>query len=168
MTQPRQPETGAGGLSLAIRRLEMFAAWIACLLMLINVGDILLGIFCRYFLKSSIIWTEEAARFSLVWMVMTGAVCAAIRGDHMVIDFVVPRFPAFLRKLVEWARFILNVGLIGLMTWLGWTNAVQMWNMRTMAMNIPKTIPLLSVPAGFALLLAGTVLMQLKKMKGEN
>lgn len=141
----------------------MFAAWIACFLMAVNIGDILLGIFCRYFLKSSIIWTEEAARFSLVWMVMTGAVCAAIRGDHMVIDFVVPRFPAPLRRAVEWGRFLLATGLIGLMTWLGWVNALQMWHMKTMALNIPKTIPLLSVPVGFALLLAGTVLLHLQK-----
>ena len=46
------------------------------------------------------------------------------------------------------------------MIYLGTVNAVQMWNMRTMALNIPKTIPLLSLPVGFLLLMAGTILMQ--------
>ncbi|HOO86401.1 MAG TPA: TRAP transporter small permease subunit [Synergistaceae bacterium] len=114
----------------------------------------------RYLLKSSLIWTEEAARFSLVWMVMMGALGAAVKGDHMVIDFVVPRFPVALRRLIGWGRFLLTILILSLMIYLGTVNAVQMWNMRTMALNIPKTIPLLSLPVGFLLLMAGTILMQ--------
>ena len=142
-----------------IRRLEMFSAWTACILLAVNIGDILLGVFCRYVLKSSIIWTEEVARFSLVWMVMMGALGAAVRGDHMVIDFVVPRLPLVLQRIVEWGRFLLAGGILSLMIWLGWTNAVQIWHMKTLALNVPKTIPLLSLPLGFALLLAGMILM---------
>ena len=40
---------------------------------MINVGDILLGVLFRYIFKSSVIWTEEVARFSLVWLVLLGA-----------------------------------------------------------------------------------------------
>jgi TRAP-type C4-dicarboxylate transport system permease small subunit len=162
MAPARHPERKESRLAAWTRGLERISAWTACLLLLINVGDILLGIFCRYVLKSSIIWTEEVARFSLVWMVMMGALGAAVKGDHMVVDFVVPRFPAALRRIVEWGRFLLAVGILSLMIWLGWVNAVQIWHMKTMALNIPKTIPLLSLPLGFALLLAGTVLMHLQ------
>ncbi|MBL3539410.1 TRAP transporter small permease [Aminivibrio sp.] len=162
MEPARHPEQKRSGLARWTRRLERISAWTACFLLLVNVGDILLGIFCRYVLKSSIIWTEEVARFSLVWMVMMGALGAAVKGDHMVIDFVVPRFPAALRRFVEWGRFLLAVGILSLMIRLGWVNAVQIWDMKTMALNIPKTIPLLSIPVGFALLLAGTVLMHLQ------
>jgi TRAP-type C4-dicarboxylate transport system permease small subunit len=49
------------------------------------------------------------------------------------------------------------------MIWLGTVNAVQIWHMKTLALNIPKTIPLLSLPVGFALLLAGTVLLHFKE-----
>ncbi len=152
---PRKKEA----LSRWTSRLEMFSAWSACILLVVNIGDILLGVFCRYILKSSIIWTEEVARFSLVWMVMMGALGAAVRGDHMVIDFVVPRLPPFLQRIVEWGRFLLAGGILSLMIWLGLTNAVQIWHMKTLALNIPKTIPLLSLPLGFALLLAGMILM---------
>lgn len=166
MAPARHPEQKKGNqLAVWTSRLERISAWTSCLLLLVNVGDILLGIFCRYVLKSSIIWTEEAARFSLVWMVMMGALGAAVKGDHMVIDFVVPRFPAALRRIVEWGRFLLAAGILSLMIWLGWVNAVQMWHMNTMALNIPKTIPLLSIPVGLALLLGGTVLMHLQTIE---
>lgn len=159
-TMPSGLNTGEGGaaLDLWIRRLERISAWGACILLIINVGDIILGVFCRYVLKSSLIWTEEAARFSLVWMVMVGALGAAVRGDHMAIDFVVPHLPAALRRLVEWGRFLLALLILSLMIYVGTINAMQMRGMRTIALNIPKTIPLLSVPVGFLLLLAGTIL----------
>ena len=162
------PELNRTTLAQWTRRLEIIGAWFACLFMVVNIGDVLMGIFCRYVLKSSIIWTEEVARFSLVWMVMMGALGAAVRGDHMVIDFLVPRFPPFLRRVVEWGRFLLAVGLISLMIWLGTVNAVQIWHMRTLALNIPKTIPLLSIPVGFAFLLAGVVLLHLQTIGRSN
>ncbi len=156
---PHHPSRDEAPLGRWIKRLEMFSAWIACFFLVVNIGDILLGVFCRYLLKSSYIWTEEVARFSLVWMVMMGALGAAVQGDHMVIDFVVPRLPAFLQRIVEWGRFLLAGGILSLMIWLGWTNAVQIWHMKTLALNVPKTIPLLSLPIGFALLLSGMILM---------
>lgn len=158
-------EAQSSALTVWTNRLERISAWGACLLLAFNIGDILVGVFCRYVLHSSLIWTEEAARFSLVWMVMVGAFGAAVNGDHMVIDFVVPRFPAALRRLVGWGRFLLTVLILSLMIYLGTVNAVQMWNTRTMALNIPKTIPLLSLPVGFLLLLVGTILMWFNRGK---
>ena len=139
--------------------LERVSAWAASAFLLINLGDILLGVFCRYVLRSSLIWTEEAARFSLVWMVMLGALGAAIRGEHMAIDFVVPRLPRGMRRLVQWGRLLLAALLMGLMVFLGTLNALRMWDMKTLALHIPKTLPLLAVPTGFVLLLGGTLLL---------
>lgn len=163
MDEARHPENKGSRLERLISGLERFSAWTACFFLVVNVGDILLGIFCRYVLRSSIVWTEEVARFSLVWMVMMGALGAAVKGDHMVIDFVVPRFPAALRRLVEWGRFFLAAGILSLMIWLGTVNAVQIWHMKTLALNIPKTIPLLSLPVGFGFLLIGTIFLYFRK-----
>lgn len=144
--------------SVWLRRLERISARGACILLIINVGDIILGVFCRYVLKSSLIWTEEAARFSLVWMVMIAASGAALRGDHMVIDFVVPHLPAPLRRLIEWGRLLLALLLFSLMIYIGSVNALQMRGMKTIALGIPKTVPLLSVPVGFLLLMTVTII----------
>jgi TRAP-type C4-dicarboxylate transport system permease small subunit len=103
------------------------------------------------------------ARFSLVWIVMLGALGAAIKGDHMAVDFVVPHLPLFFQRLIKQGKFYLSTVIILLMIYLGWVNATRIWYMRTLALNIPKTIPLLALPAGFALLLAGTVLLHLRE-----
>ena len=149
-------------LSKWISRLELFGAWAACFMLAVNVSDILLGVFCRYVLKSSLVWTEEVARFSLIWIVMLGALGAAIKGDHMAVDFVVPHLPPLLQRVIKQGKFFLSSAILLLMIYLGWVNATRIWDMRTLALNIPKTIPLMALPAGFALLLAGSVLLHLE------
>ena len=155
----RERSKAAVSLNQLIYFFERLSAWSAGALLVINVADILLGIFMRYVLKSSIVWTEEVARFSLVWLVMLGATGALCHGDHMVIDFVTPKLSRHIQRCILWIKFFITVGILSLVTYLGTVNALNMWKMTTLALNIPKTIPLLSVPVGFALLLSEVILL---------
>ncbi|MCF7935649.1 MAG: TRAP transporter small permease [Synergistales bacterium] len=145
------------------KRLERLSAWSAGALLTLNIGTILLGIFCRYVLHSSFIWTEELARFSLLWLVLLAAYGALFHNEHMVVDFVVPRLPDRLQRLAAGFRLLVTVVVLSLMIYMGFRNALGMWSMRTMAMHIPKTVPLLAVPAGLSLLLAGVLLLERRK-----
>lgn len=156
-------------LTLWISRLERLSAWSAGALVVVNVGDILMGIFFRYVLHSSVIWTEEVARFSLVWLVMLGACGALYHGDHMSIDFIVPHLPSSVQWFLGWIKRIITVAMLLLMTWLGLVNAWGTWHMRTMALDIPKTIPLLSIPVGlFMLLLIYVFMERLNSIRGRR
>jgi TRAP-type C4-dicarboxylate transport system permease small subunit len=157
MTDP----SGKSRISVWTARLERLSAWSAGAFLVLTIADILLGVFQRYFLGSSMIWSEEVARFSLLWLVMLGATGAFLRGDHMAIDFVIKKMPVPLQKLASLVRLLISAGMLGLMISLGLTNALSMWHMKTMALNIPKTFPLLSVPVGLILLFAAVVLTHL-------
>lgn len=52
-----------------VRFMEIFLIVIFALL----VFDVLFQVFSRYVLKASFSWTEEFARFSLIWMSVLGA-----------------------------------------------------------------------------------------------
>ncbi len=80
----------------------------------------------------------------------------------MAVDFVVPHLPPLLQRVIKQGKFFLSSAILLLMIYLGWVNATRIWYMRTLALNIPKTIPLMALPAGFALLLAGSVLLHLE------
>ena len=54
------------GVSVWITRLERLSAWGAVAFLTLTIADILFGIFQRYFTGSSMIWTEEVARFALL------------------------------------------------------------------------------------------------------
>ena len=139
--------------------LEMGSIWAAGLFFILNLGDILMGVFSRYFFLSSPIWTEELARYSLVWMVMLAANPALRRGEHMGIDLLVQYFPARIQTALRWTIRALFLGITGFMAVLGWRYAWSVSNFTTMGLGIPKTVPLLAVPVGMGLLCVQYLLM---------
>lgn len=139
-------------------KIERACALISCSLLSLNICDILVGVFSRYLFHTSFIWTEELARYSLIWMVMVGASCAHIKGDMMAIDFILPKFPLALQRIFNLFKFIIGATVLVLIVYFGIHNALGTWTMRTMGMGIPKTIPLLSLPVGMGILFVEFVL----------
>lgn len=97
-------------LSAAYARLLSVLLAISVLIIVIPVS---LQIFSRYTaLIPHYIWTEELARFLLVWMVMIGAMLALKEGIHFIVD-VFPRLapkPAAIMDLVS-GSFVLIFAL---------------------------------------------------------
>lgn len=66
------------------RFLELFLISIFALL----VFDVLIQVASRYVLGVSFSWTEELARFSLIWMTMVGAAYLSGKREHLSMDFL--------------------------------------------------------------------------------
>lgn len=64
--------------------LELFLIAIFALLVL----DVLFQVFSRYILSTSFSWTEEFARFSLIWMTIVGAAYLNAKREHLSMDFL--------------------------------------------------------------------------------
>lgn len=52
------------------------------------VLDVLFQVFSRYIIGQSFTWTEEFARFSLIWMTVLGAAYLNAKKEHLSMDFV--------------------------------------------------------------------------------
>ena len=66
------------------RFLELFLITIFTLLVL----DVLFQVFSRYILGGSFSWTEEFARFALIWMTIVGAAYLNAKKEHLSMDFL--------------------------------------------------------------------------------
>lgn len=55
-------------------------------------------VFCRYVLNNSLFWSEELARYMLVWISFLGATTAYYRGLHPGVDIVVSRLSPGLQR----------------------------------------------------------------------
>jgi TRAP-type C4-dicarboxylate transport system permease small subunit len=83
------------------------------------VFDVLFQVFSRYVLNTSFSWTEELARFSLIWLSILGAAYLNARREHLSMDFLYRKLSASSRKkmsiLIEVFIFLfaLVVMLIG-------------------------------------------------------
>jgi TRAP-type C4-dicarboxylate transport system permease small subunit len=73
--------------SLLVRSLSVLCALIFAVL----VSDVLFGVFTRQVLDAQPAWTEEVARFLLVWLALLGGVLAYAGDQHLGVDVLVSR-----------------------------------------------------------------------------
>ena len=64
------------------------------------VVDVLWGVFTRYVLSEQAKWTEELARFLLIWISLLGGAAAFGEKAHLGVDFFVNKFTPDTRKLM--------------------------------------------------------------------
>ncbi|MFP4844959.1 TRAP transporter small permease [Winogradskyella sp. PE311] len=66
--------------------------WIMIVIFALLVLDVLFQVFSRYALGTSFTWTEEFARFALIWMTILGAAYLNGKKEHLSMDFLYQKF----------------------------------------------------------------------------
>lgn len=104
----------------------------------------------RYFLKASLPWTEEGARYAFVWMSMMGASLATRHASHATIDligdFIHGKARQYHAAMVQFAIITASVliGIYGL-------NMVRVMMVRSSAaLGIPMGYVYCAIPIGCA------------------
>ena len=71
----------------------------ACVLLFAGMVLVtLLGIVFRYVVQAPLFWTEETARFLMLWTGFLAMSIAMQKGQHIMIDALVSAFPAYVSK----------------------------------------------------------------------
>lgn len=87
-----------------------------CVLILavgVLVLDVVWGVFSRYVLGEQTKWTEELARFLLIWITMLGGAVAFGTKGHLGVDFFVSRFHPDARKMMTVVAHLLVLFFAG-------------------------------------------------------
>jgi len=109
---------------------------------------ILLQVFFRFFLQVPFPWSEEFARYLMIWMAMLGSVVALRMGRHLGVRVLVDRLPGrTYDRIVPFLQLgmMFFLGVIGLQ---GIGLSVANWDQKSAAMEIPMLIPYLAIPVG--------------------
>lgn len=116
-------------------------------------GSVLAGVFFRYVLNDSLSWSEELARYCLIWMSWFGASLALRRGGHIAVEFALDALPASARKLAVLAGELLTLFFLLVVLWYGIKATGNVSRQSTIALGISMAGPYASVPVGAALLI---------------
>ncbi|NJO86772.1 MAG: TRAP transporter small permease [Lewinella sp.] len=100
-------------------KIDRYLGWFLAALMAIITLDVLWGVFTRYALGSQAGWSEELARFLLIWIGILGGAWASGQKMHLAIDLLQPSLSLgqqyllgrFIAVLV--ALFALTVLVVG-------------------------------------------------------
>lgn len=92
----------------------------------ILAGVVFLQFFTRYVLNDSMAWTEEIARYLLIWVTFIGAATAVRRGTHIGVEAVLHFLPARAATGLRFVIDIITVGFIALLFWFSITITERM------------------------------------------
>ena len=101
--------------------------WIAFVIFWSLAFIVFLQFFTRYVLNDSLAWTEEIARYGLMWIVFIGGIMVTRRNSHIAVELLANVMkPGTARSaLLAFVDFV-KLGFLGLLAWLSWTITERM------------------------------------------
>ena len=107
------------------------------------VLDVLWQVISRYLLKSPSSFTDELARFLLIWVGILGAAYAAGKKMHLAIDIIVNKFNKKNRIIIyNLINFVITLFAFFVMV-IGGSNLMYI------LLKLGNTTPALSIPIGY-------------------
>lgn len=126
---------------------------ILCLIMLAAMVVITgMQIVCRVFF-TALIWSEEAARYLLVWSTFIGASCVYKHSGHISVTVLQSFLPQYGKKLINILIHVICAVFFALCVRYGIVYAIKMAKQLSPAMRIPMCYMYAAVPVGGALML---------------
>lgn len=145
-------------LTQVSRGLELAMMGLAGVLLVFLSATLFLQVLFRYVIQAPLPWTEEAARFALVWYAMTAAAAVARRGLHFVFRWgtlvLSPRLRWWLRQLVSLGVILLLAVIV--VQSVSYLAIVA--NQTSTATQVNMQVPYAAIPVGLTGFLAVYVL----------
>jgi C4-dicarboxylate transporter, DctQ subunit len=114
---------------------------------------VFMQVFFRFVIYIPFPWSEESARYLMVWMGMVGAAVAMRHGRHIGVTVLIERLPPRVSRFLSPIIGLSMVVFLAVMAKEGFRLAVKNAAQYSPAMNLPMLIPYLAIPIGAALMI---------------
>ena len=146
----------------ASRHLNRWVEYTCAAIAVVLVLTVWLGVFVRYVWPLPITFTEEAARYLMIWMALLAISCGVARREHIGVTLLFDRLPQRLRRPGIVTLDLIVIGFFAVLLWFGIGFAEKGQTRLTMIYGASKFLPYLSVPvaAGLAMVQGMLVLVR--------
>ncbi|MEM9985527.1 MAG: TRAP transporter small permease [Bacteroidota bacterium] len=107
-------------------KVDQYVGAVLVALMVLICLDVLWGVFTRYALGGQASWTEELARFLLIWIGTLGAAYASGQRMHLAIDLLTPRLSPQGVKQVQRLIIVFILGFVIMVMLIGGTRLIYL------------------------------------------
>ncbi len=114
---------------------------------------VFLQVLFRYVLHLPLFWTEEFARYCLVWASLLGAAVALKRGEHIAVTFLLDTFPKRAARVLTMIAQVSVILILTVMVWGGIKLVLVTSAQISPALRISMAIPYLALPVGAVIML---------------
>ena len=157
-----------------VDRLNLVLTYVIGLLLAVMAFAVLTQVVVRFVLTAvginlSAAWTEEVARYVLIWIVFLGAGIGCRRRQLISLEFVVRWLPSLPGQALVHLGLVVCIGFFGLLVSVGFA-FMELGSVETSpVMQVPKAWVYAAMPAGASLMILNTaVLMAETLMRGRD
>ncbi len=127
---------------------------ILAFLMAVLTLDVLWQVFTRYVLNDPSPWSEELARFILIWVSILGAAYVSGRKEHIAIDLLQQKSSPKNRRKIQWVIDTMIILFALFVLVIGGYNLVQITISQTSSsLQIPLGVIYLIIPISGVLII---------------
>jgi len=137
----------AGRLS---RRINHWIEAFCVFLLVVLVLDVWLGILARHVITLPLTFTEELARYLMIWMALLAVSSGIVYREHIGVEYVFSRFPPGMRRWLALVFDIISFAFFFLLLWYGIDFVERGFKRVTMIYGMPKAYPFIGVPLAAA------------------
>ncbi|WP_230531510.1 TRAP transporter large permease [Microvirga roseola] len=135
--------------TLLIRPIEAVSA----VLLSVIIVLLLAGVASRYVFSIPVVWIDEVASISFLWLAMLGSAIAIDRNEHLKLTLFTGMFPARAQAFVHTLALLLVATFLLVMLQPATEYVMEEWYVSTPALNIPNSFRVAAIPFGiFAML----------------
>jgi TRAP-type transport system small permease protein len=134
-------------------RLDRFCRWTAVGFFSVMLALVIFQVIARYLFQSVPVWTEEAARYCMVWGGLLGATAAFKAESDPRLIHPPKSGPRLKIAAAAWLRAIAVVVFLGPVLYHSDKFIMRSWHRTSEALGIPIAWVTLAVPAAVAIIL---------------
>lgn len=133
------------------RQVNRVVEWTCAGLVAAMVLVVWLGVGARYLSDGGLSWTEELARYLMIWAALLAVSCAAWWREHVGLDLVPGLLPAAVRRGLKLVIDLLCVGFFAFMCIYGIDMAIEGRSQFSTLFGLSMELPFAAVPVSSAL-----------------
>lgn len=128
------------------QRVNWLVERVCVALLLVLVLDVWLGVIVRYAIPLPITFTEELARYLMIWMALLAVSSGIAYREHIGVEFVFTRLPAPVRRWLAVAFDVIGFAFFAALFFYGLGFTITGFNRVTMIYAMPKGYAYAGVP----------------------
>jgi C4-dicarboxylate transporter, DctQ subunit len=135
--------------------LNHFEEYVGVISLLFTSLIVFVQVVLRYVFNYSLSWSEEAARYLIVWFVFIGSSIAVREKAHATMDALVTYLPEKGKRIFSILANTISILFCVVLIWSGIqiVSGVVEFGTVTPAIGLPMYLPYLAIPVGAALML---------------
>ncbi|OGP72932.1 MAG: hypothetical protein A2V86_09310 [Deltaproteobacteria bacterium RBG_16_49_23] len=155
--------SGRKGYLSWVEKLAWIVERIAAVPCMIAIGGmtviVILGVIFRYVLGSPLGWTEEAARYLMIWAASLAVSMGIMKGEHVGINLMVNAFSPKIRRWMAISVHLAILAFLWVLTQRGYLMAINGRNQFSPLLGVTMVWSLAAIPIAGLLAMLQTVFL---------